>query len=299
MPIEFKRTASSQIESLSPERTVFLFPVGPLEDHGAHLPMGLDLFQADRVCLAMGEKIESEMKGWTAVLMPVAPLGVDSNTQRLAITVRPHVLRDWLVDACLSLKRSGFRYFACYSGHLGPKQLTAIEEAGKIIARGNLLGLLGKSSLVSLSSALVSAKEVRSSPFYPDPEQHGGQTDTSLALFVAPELVDQIFKNLPTMEREPSWITRLLQRCSRKTAGYWGNPKDASSEQGEKTLNSTIQKIWSKFQLHLSGNFAPSAFRSWYSVIPSNRSFFKAWIIALCVLIVLGMWASVYLQGYG
>src|SRR5262245_6260381 len=124
MPIEFAKSSATRLEALSRASTVFFFPVGPMEDHGPHLPLGLDVAEAGQMCRMAAERLEREMPGWTGVLMPAAPLGIDSNTRRLAWTVRAHVLRDWLVDSCLSLGRAGFVHFVCFSGNLGPKQLT-------------------------------------------------------------------------------------------------------------------------------------------------------------------------------
>src|SRR5262245_40865058 len=128
MPFEITRMTSVQLKTLVPSQTVFFFAVGPIEDHGPHLPLGLDLFEAQRLCQFTAESLEKEMPGWKAVLMPAAPLGVNSDTTETAITVRGHVLKDWIVDACRSLSRSGFRHFVSFSGHLGPRQLTALEE---------------------------------------------------------------------------------------------------------------------------------------------------------------------------
>ena len=295
MPTDFLTSTAQQIDTLSRERTVFFFPVGPMEDHGTHLPLGLDIMEAEKLCETAALRLEKEMAGWTAVLMPSAPLGIDSNTTHFAITVRAHVLRDWLVDSVSSLRRLGFRYFACFSGHLGPRQLTAIEEAGKIIGRGNFFGLRGKSTFMSLSSVLADAAEVRRSPFWPDALEHGGNRDTSIGIFVNRELVNAIAPNLPPAEVAPSFMGREFQRLLRKTRGYWGDPRKASSEIGRDNIAATVEKVFPRLRARIDGIFAPSAFRSWYSVIPSNRSFFKSWIIALVIVAVLGLWAAVNL----
>src|SRR5690348_4340479 len=102
MPTEFTKITAVQLRSLSKEKSVFFFPVGPLEDHGPHLPLGMDLEEAYRLCFLAAQHLEEEMPGWVGIVMPRAALGIDSNTTSLALTVRPHVLRDWLVDSCRS-----------------------------------------------------------------------------------------------------------------------------------------------------------------------------------------------------
>src|ERR1700744_4230787 len=98
---ELKNLTSAQVQALSREKTVFFFSVGPLEDHGPHLPMGLDLLEAEHCCELAADCLSEQMPGWVGIKMPSIPLGIDSNTTQFAITVRPHVLRDWLVDACV------------------------------------------------------------------------------------------------------------------------------------------------------------------------------------------------------
>ncbi|OFZ54918.1 MAG: hypothetical protein A2428_00610 [Bdellovibrionales bacterium RIFOXYC1_FULL_54_43] len=302
MPVQFVELSASRIQALPPRQTVFFFPVAPVEDHGPHLPVGLDLAEARALCLRTAERLEKEMPGWAGVIMPDAPLGVESNTKQLAITVRAHVLRDWLLDGCRSLKRAGFIHFVCFSGHLGPKQLTAIEEAGKMLTRG--WGLVpfrspGQATLVSASSATISKNRVRSSPFWPDETEHGGCRDTSVGLRLSPEQVDQGYANLVPKKREAFFWTRAWDRLRGKTAGYWGNPAGASAEAGQELLTGTIEEIFPKLRAVWEGANANHIFRSWYSILPPNKAFFKIWILACVLLIVMWFWIVVTIRGIG
>jgi len=213
MPSEFTRLSSEQLKALSPEQTVFFFGVGPLEDHGPHLPLGMDLLEAHQLCFSAAERLEREMPGWTGVLMPPSPLGIESNTQNLSITVRPHVLRDWLVDACRSLKKAGFRHFVCFSGHLGPKQLTAIEDAAKIFNRESRFRFRGKrAELVSASSSAVTTRDLKDSLFWPDPLEHGGSRDTSIALWMKHVPDPSMIPSMVAQRRDDSMVSRGLRR---------------------------------------------------------------------------------------
>lgn len=299
MPIEFAKTSAVYLASLPKSKTVFFFPVGPLEDHGPHLPLGLDLDEAYDLCNRAAQKLERELPSWVGVIMPPAPLGIDSNTTLLAITVRPHVLRDWLVDACRSLVKSGFLHFVCFTGSLGPKQLTAIEEAGKMIQKSGRWGRWAgsfsrintpKPTLISANSALISWEKVLASPFWPDPEEHGGQRDTSVALVIDKGLVDPEFATLPKMERESSrWLRNLGRRLGR-IQGYWGNPGGASVEAGEKEINDKLNEVFPKMRAVWEGANPAFLFRSWYSILPPNKSFFKAWLLLVIICLVMAAW---------
>jgi len=300
MPVELTRINATQVEALPRNKTVFFFPVGPIEDHGPHLPVGLDLEEAQRLCFIAAQHLEEEMMGWVGVLMPPAPLGIESNTTKFAFTVRPHVLRDWLVDACNALKRAGFRHFVCFSGHLGPRQLTAIETAGKKISKARWWEKLGRRivfgpgevgpTLISACSALVSPREVWKSPLWPDPSEHGGTRDTAVALAIVPSDVDPAFSGLPEIKRRPSRWTRLRMRRARTLGGYWGVPSRATSQYGEKVMIGEIEELFPKMRAVWEGTNPEHIFRSYYSVLPPNKPFFKAWLLALLNVGLLAVW---------
>lgn len=308
MPVEFASLSSFQIDSLQRRKTVFFFPVGPLESHGPHLPLGLDLIEASRFCWESANLLEREMPDWVGIVMPGAPLGIESNSGRLAVTVRAHVLRDWLVDACKSLMREGFVHFVCYSGHLGPRQLTAIEDAGRIIyKRGRLARVRGifssipvvRPTLVSVSSSFVSAKEACRAPFWPDPKEHGGLRDTSIALVVQPDRVHPKFRKLPHLKKpDRKWLD-LLQNSKNPMHLYWGNPAGASVEVGLEEISEKVKLTFPKMRAVWEGSTPHFVFKSWYSLFPPNKSFFKAWILAFCILVCFIGWIYlVYLSAY-
>jgi creatinine amidohydrolase len=306
MPLELVQLSSLQLSSLPKEKCVFFFPVAPLEDHGPHLPIGLDLEEAVQFCRLAAQHLEEEMPGWVGVIMPSAPLGLESNTTRVALVVRPYVLRDWLVDSCQFLMRNGFFHFVCFSGHLGPRQLTAIEDASSIVRNSarkqrmkNLFSRLSSPlpTLISASSALTSVRDALRSPFWPDPEEHGGRKDTSKALALVQEFVQPTYKHLPNLEKDPSKWKRNWLRRSQNLSGYWGDPSQANAESGERELLETLDELFPKMRAVWEGANPAWKFRSWYSILPPNKSFFKSWILIVMVSVLLSTWA--YLAWFG
>jgi creatinine amidohydrolase len=297
MPLLLETTPGAKLAALPRERTVFFFPVGPIEDHGPHLPVGLDLFEAEKLCELAAARLEREQPGWVGVIMPRAPLGIDSDTTAFRLTVRGHVLRDWLVDGCLGLGKLGFRHFVAFSGHPGPKQLTAIEEAGKIVRRRAGAGWLRKlggrgpaPALVSASSALTSLADMKKAPFAPDPVEHGGRRDTSVALEAAREFVDPAFAQLPALARvEPRGRRRRLRRQG-GLGGYWGEPAGATVDEGRRILESALDEIFPKLRAVWAGADPKMLFRSWYSLLWPNRSFFKAWVLFYLFVALMAVW---------
>lgn len=297
MPLQLEVLSARRLTELPRENTVFFFPVGPYEDHGPHLPLSLDVLEAERLCHLCGERLERELAGWTAVVMPRAPIGINSSTSGISFTTRAHVLRDWLVDFSEPLVRAGFRHFVCFSGELGPRQLTAIEEAGKMLRRRHGGTWIGKSLLrkrpptfSSASSALVSSEQVFSSPLWSDPREHAGGRDTSVALAIAPELVDGDYAALPEQRAPATYAERALARSRKQLSGYWGDPSKARKDNGERLLDETVREVFPKLRAVWEGSNPEKVFRSWYSIFPPNRSFFKAWLLALLLGLLLSVW---------
>lgn len=294
MALEFAKISSAQLSDLPREKTVIFIPVGPLEDHGPHLPMGLDLEEAHRICHAFAEAVERQMNGWVGVILPAAPLGIQTNTSPIAVKVRAYVLRDWLVDASVSLRKMGFFHFVCVSGHWGPRQLTAIEEAGQILQKSNRLRRLRRflpgptlplPTLLSASSNGISAKEVFRSPFWSRPLEHGGKRDTSMALFLNPSLVDSNYLKLPAIPK------------TKDRKGYWGDPARGSALLGAQEVKRIVEEGLPKMRAIWEGSPQRSLFRSWYSIFPFNKSFFKSWILAGMIVLMMFVWVYLSLEG--
>ena len=68
MIAQFSRLKSDELKALQPLLSVFLFPVGGLEQHGPHLPMGLKLIQAEVTARLIAEKLEQRMPLWNFIL---------------------------------------------------------------------------------------------------------------------------------------------------------------------------------------------------------------------------------------
>ena len=297
--MELIHLTGTQLEQLPRDKTVFFFPVGPLEDHGPHLPLGLDLEEAERLCFLAVEHLSHEMPDWKGVVMPKAPLGIDTYTTHTAISVRAHVLRDWLVDSCQSLIRLGFVHFVCFSGNLGPRQLSAIEDAGWIILRGksnlrffNFFRRGPRPTLISASSALIKGKDLLRSGLWLDGPEHGGERDTSVALAMQPEQVDPSYQSLPALEPLASRWERIRYRFTRQSMTYWGNPSAATAEAGGRYLLGTIDEVFPKMRAVWEGHNPKFLFKSWYSLVPFNRSFFKAWLMIFLLMALAMVWFS-------
>lgn len=295
------RLRASDLRALPPDRTLFFLPVGPIEDHGDALPVALDLFEARALAERAAKEMEAE--GWHSVIAPAAALGVDANTGAFGIRVRAHVLRDYLVDFADSLANRGFRYFAVVSGNAGPRQLTAIEEAGRFLRKRHLrFGIFPNARapmLVSANSVLIDDAEKSLSSFFMNPKEHGGERDAGVALACSPDLVDEkLLRTQSPVEPATAGLARWREGRSGRIAGYWGAPARGDATKGGALLDGKAKALALKLRAAIEGGKPHTLFKSWYSLVPTNQSLFRIWVLVILLATVLGAWTLVSLQAF-
>ncbi|MDW8173877.1 MAG: creatininase family protein [Anaerolineae bacterium] len=161
---------------------VLLLPLGAIEAHGAHLPLGTDNFEARENCRRAA--LELEKLGCPVVIGPIIPFGTSSFHMGFAgtITLRPETLIALIREVCLSLYESGFRKFAFVHGHDGnlPSMMVAAQELVDHTPDAQAMVL---NWLTPLSKVYHTIQESKKQ------EGHGGEGETSRILVTHPELV--------------------------------------------------------------------------------------------------------------
>lgn len=316
MPFWLERLTAQEFAALPRESTVVFFPMAALEEHGPHLPMGLDLDEAQTLCRLAAERLEAEKPGWRGVIAPLAPLAVECNTSQFAFPVRGYVLRDYLVDVGMALMKQGFQYLVVFTGNPSPRQVVAIEEAGRLIARrsggwarrlfgraagaGSGGGKRGIPGLVAAQAGGTLPGDIWKTPFGADPAEHGGGRDTAVALWLYQGSAREPKERPVKMERPGTGaVTRGLARWQGRLSGYWGDPTKASVFAGESAILGILDDTFPKLRAWFEGANPQGLFRSWHSVLPSNRTTFRAWMLLLAIAILFAGYVYVGTLGLG
>jgi creatinine amidohydrolase len=278
----------AELEALAPELTLFLFPVGGLEQHGPHLPMGVKLRQAEEFAKELSVELARRLPSWNFILMPLLPLTVDTHTSRMALPVRAHVVRDALVDQADQLKRLGFRNFVSVSAHLTPRQLTALEDAARLVTSGWFGG--GGAQMVSVSSALIDSSELWNSPVLSLPKEHGGSRDTGFMLKFNPESVRSDSAALPEILPPKASPSRLIRYFRHEVDSYWGSPSRASASESLRLQAEDSSALATRLLPWLERSEGKKQFLSAYGRFPVNGSFFKAYLLAAIFFVIMTFW---------
>jgi creatinine amidohydrolase len=278
----------AELEALSPELTLFIFPVGGLEQHGPHLPLGVKLLQAEEFAKTLSSELVRKLPNWNFILMPLLPLSVDTHTSRVALPVRAHVVRDALVDQADQLKRLGFRNFVSVSSHLTPRQLTALEDAARLVTSGWFGG--GSAQMVSVSSALIDSAELWNSPLLSLPKEHGGSRDTGFILHHHPESITPDSVSLPAIPSPKASPSRLIRFIRHEVDGYWGAPSTANASDSLRLMTGDAETLATRLLPWLERSEGKKQFLSAYGRFPVNGSFFKAYLLAAIFFVIMTFW---------
>ncbi|MBI5343884.1 MAG: creatininase family protein [Deltaproteobacteria bacterium] len=218
---EFKR-------ALKKTKTLIV-PFGAVEAHGRHLPLDTDT----RIMREVAEKASQRAGVFTA---PPVQYGVCTSTGAhpgtIGITCESlrMLVKDIVRDGC----RKGLRNFILISGHGGGLHVSALREAGEALIR-EMEGI----KIAALSVYELIGKEVRDISETKD-DSHAGEVETSLMLYLAPELVKGRSK-----EEYPRLPRPVIARDKMKywPGAVWGNPAKASKEKGEKMFGIMVDKV--------------------------------------------------------
>lgn len=154
--------------------TVVILPVGSIEKHGSHLPLGSDLIQPLHVLKEVCEKTG-------AVLAPPIPYGVITTTRHYpgGIGISFDSLRSFTRDILRDLVRSGVHRVMILSGHAAHDHMAALRAAAQDVVDEGAL----RASVLSDYDIIYAQKDL------PPKEGHAGMIETSRLLVHRPDLV--------------------------------------------------------------------------------------------------------------
>jgi creatinine amidohydrolase len=215
-------------EHLNQSRTVVV-PIGSVEEHGPHLPLGTDTVHAYEVCQKACEKTK-------AFLAPPIYYGICRSTAQHpgTISISGDTLRSLLKDIGHSFYHQGIRNFIFISGHAGGTHTTAMLEAGEF-----LLENLPDSKVASLNMLELGGSVW--APIIETPgDAHAGELETSVMMVLRPDWVKGT-----AIRETPSFPKGVLVRNKRKCwpGGVWGDPSKASREKGVRCLEAVEEAL--------------------------------------------------------
>jgi creatinine amidohydrolase len=213
------------------ERPTLLVPVGSTEQHGPHLPLGMDTLIAQ----AVAQRVAQEMRqaGVHVLIAPSLAYGSSGEHQHFAgtVSIGSQALQHLLVEL---IRSAGSWAGRCVfvNGHGGnvPAVVAAVSQ---LRFEGHDVGW----------GACAPRPQEQGAPM----DSHAGRVETSLALVLAPD--DVRLERATRGALEP--LSELLPRmraggiASVSPNGVLGDPSGASAQEGEQLLQSMVADLCS------------------------------------------------------
>ncbi len=221
-----------EVRDLDKSRAVAILPVGALEAHGPHLPLGADIIIAEAMARAAARRLQT--RGHAVVLLPSLAYTTAGFAAGFpgTVSLQPATVTDLVSEVARGLTRQGFRLLALANSHLDPDHLNSLRAARARVQEESHLKIVFP-DLTQKPWALRLGAEFRSGAC------HGGQFETSVILAARPELVREATRR--TLPPNPISLGRAIRDGSRtfEEAGgpraYFGHPASASREEGQET----------------------------------------------------------------
>ncbi len=221
------------------EVDVALLPVGSIEQHGPHLPLDTDAFDAEY----LARKVAEGCTDPKPLVLPPIPYGVSYHHEDFSgtISVSPETLSTLVYDIGISAARHGITKLVIINGHGGNSP--ALNFAAQMINRDTHIFTCvdsGESSEVDIHAMAETPNDV-----------HAGEIETSTALAVRPDLV----RGKVAPKFVPQFSSRYLNFTSRRRVNWYthtskispdgviGDPTRASKEKGKRIWDLMIKHL--------------------------------------------------------
>jgi creatinine amidohydrolase len=215
---------------------VVILPIGSMEEHGEHLPLGSDTIEIDFVMGRLSEKLD-------CVILPTLNYGNCGSTYNFpgTISVSFDSLRAFIIDILEEIVRHGGRRILVISGHAGTDHMAAMRMAAKSIVKKNP----EVKTMVMSDYDLVPDYKGGNIPSW---DGHGGKAETSRMLNIRPDISRR--GKVATRAKYNEFMV-LPDPESQFPSGVNGDPRGASAELGKKIDDYVLRRLLALIEKNL------------------------------------------------
>lgn len=242
--MRWEEMTSPEIDALDRDTTIVILPIGSVEQHGRHMPLGTDTILAQSVAIAAAEQLQG------VVVMPPPWYGFSAHHMRFpgSVTLQAETLLALVSDIIASVVRHGFRRVLIVNGHGG--------NGGAIDVLASTLGHrhYGTARIATLTYFALAAEAItRLRRSGPGGMGHAGEFETSMIQHLRSELVkiDRAETTYPdpgsphlTTDLVGSQVPRVYHDfADLSPSGTLGDPSLASPEAGEAFFAASVTAL--------------------------------------------------------
>lgn len=210
---------------------VAILPLGATEQHGHHLPLGVDIYLAEGLSRRICEKTG-------ALLLPAIPFGYSWVWRDIpgTVSLQQHHVESVIKDVAHSVSKYGIQTLILVNGH-------DANNASMKYATRELIDELDINVVYLFYPELekVMEQHCESKPWHG--MIHACEMETSLMLALKPELVDMTKAVREYPDKPALYGKTTISLGELSNSGVYGDATLASKEKGEKLLESFVGKM--------------------------------------------------------
>ncbi len=212
------------------EKTVVVIPIGAQsKEHGHHLPLNNDFLMAEYLKQSIAQRLP----------VLIAPTINYSFYPAMAeypgsVSLKIETASAMFIDIVKSFARFGPKHF--YFLNTGISTIRPLKSAAEELAREHLV--------VAYTDLRILLNKVREEVEEQDGGTHADEIETSIMLFMAPEIVNMDRAICDYHGDAPGPLSRERRPDTvYSPTGAWGDPTKASREKGERLVKALIDGI--------------------------------------------------------
>lgn len=238
LPIQYEElTAPDFLQALEKSGKTCIIPLGILEKHGAHLPLGTDLIDVREIAIRAA-------KQEYCIVFPQYYFGqiYEAKHQPGTIAYSPQLVWNILQETCDELNRNGIKNIILVNGHGGNNHFLPYFCQAQLAAPKDYAVLWFRP--VDDPAVVKKVNELRKT----HTEGHADELETSMMLSHRPDLVhldrgkDQSGENLNRLDKFPYAYTGIWWYANYPNH-YAGDGSQASKEIGELLISQEVKQL--------------------------------------------------------
>ena len=239
--IMWQELRRSEFEEAVKAHTVVIIPVGSIEQHGNHLPINTDA----NVCFSIAQRAAQAIDEFPVLVLPVIWTGYSPRHMVYpgTITLKFHTFVEILTQVAASVHAHGFEKILILNGH-GDNSAAVAAMRPKLNAEEEMYSVIGYSWWDFPSVREEMNRVSQSDKGFVG---HAAEIETSIQLYLQPELVDM---------SAAVWAP-----------GIWGDPSTATREKGEQIINCAVNTLVKILRNLHSGTGIPIMFNRYQKEI--------------------------------
>ncbi len=232
-------TWSEMNEAIARQKLVIL-PTGSTEQHGRHLPLDVDVFLAESVCLEVGRRAADRV-----LVLP--PISYGLNLHHIDFPGTIHIEPETFIAFCLNITKSlayhGFEKILLVNGHGSNAPLIELVARKTVLATDSLCFATSYFNFLMEKFLQIRESEVIA---------HADEFETSLYLHLAPDRVqmehavadDDRRGNYVSSDSTANYPVRFNDYWGRWTeTGVHGDATKGTAEKGEQIFEAAVEGL--------------------------------------------------------